>query len=351
MKKTVVVLTGGTGALGRLLIKSLLEEVPDLSLVLLIRADSQNDAMSRYRKLGFPESYAQKIKIIQSDLSKPDLGLNPIESKDLSNIATHILHSAASTRFTLPLSEARRNNVETTERMLAFGKHCKKLKRFVHVSTAFVAGKRTGIIYETDLEHNKGFLNTYEQSKYEAELLVRQQGKVLPIVIVRPSLVLTTDHSGSTGPQNALSLGISLASKGFLPILPGKPSNRLDIIDGDYTARVISKILLKDLLDHSCYHITNAEKSPTIEQIIGLIEKVKGKNIPLRFVGDIESFNVELKNVTRFRPDRGLIYKKVSSFLPELAYSKLFNNRNLRSELGTDVASRPVLDEITQLLR
>lgn len=351
MKKPVIVLTGSTGSLGRLLIESLIKESSELKLVLLIRANSQDHAVSRFHKLGLPSDYAQRIKIIRSDLNEPDLGLSPKDFDELSKTTTHILHAAASTRFTLPLIEARRNNVETTKHMINFANSCHTLKRFAFISTAFVAGKRTGGIYESELEHNEGFLNTYEQSKYEAEALVRLHSKALPIIILRPSLILTEPHGVSTGPQNALALGILLASKGFLPILPGAPQNNLDIIDGHYSSQAIAKILLKDQPRYACYHITSAKDSLKIKQIIALIEQRRNKKLPIRFMGDMDSFAAELKNITRFRPDLALIYKKVGTFLPELAYPKIFDNHNLDQELGSNSTSVNILDQIEQLLR
>lgn len=351
MINPLVVLTGGTGSFGRFLIESLVKESPELKLVLLIRADSQHHAMSRFHKLGLPGNYAQKIKVIRSDLNKSDLGLSPKEFDSLAKTTTHILHAAASTRFTLPLLEARRNNVETTEKMIIFAKSCSALNRFAYVSTAFVAGKRTGTVYESELEHHEGFLNTYEQSKYEAELLVRQMGEALPLAILRPSLILTVRHGSATGPQNALALGISLAGRGFLPILPGQPNNTLDIISGDYASRAIAKLLLKNRLNQACYHIASTSRSPKISQIITLIEDTCGKKLPIRFTGSADSFASELKKTTRFRPDLKLIYKKVETFLPELAHPKSFDNHNLREELGNDLKPGNVLDEIRLLLR
>lgn len=350
MKNPIVVLTGGTGSLGSFLIESLIKESPGLKLVLLVRADSQKHAKARFQELNLPSDYAQRIKVVRGDLYKPDLGLNSKELDELTKTTTHILHAAASTRFTLSLAEARLSNVDTTQHMINFAQSCKSLTRFGYVSTAFVAGKRTGTVYESELEHSEGFLNTYEQSKYEAELLVRNQSKGIPIISIRPSLVLTM-RGASAGPQSALTLGTSLASKGFLPILPGQPSHRLDIVGGTYAAQAIAKILLKERLTHNCYHITSAKKSPTLKQIIELIEETKGKKLPLRFVGDMESFATELKKVTRFRPDLFLIYKKVASFLPELAYPKIFDNQNLRQELDSDLAVYNIIDEIRPLLR
>lgn len=62
------------------------------------------------------------------------------------------------------------------------------------MSTAFVAGaRRTGVAYEDELDDGAGFENAYEQSKYEAELLVhawsREHGR--PALVLRPSILVT----------------------------------------------------------------------------------------------------------------------------------------------------------------
>ena len=49
-------------------------------------------------------------------------------------------------------------------------KSLKKLRRYNYISTCYVAGKRTGEIFETELEHDAGFRNYYEETKYLAEV-------------------------------------------------------------------------------------------------------------------------------------------------------------------------------------
>src|SRR6476646_1648088 len=71
----------------------------------------------------------------------------------------------------------------------------------MHVSTAYVAGDRRVTAYEDDAEHG-AFRNAYEQTKHEAERLVRASG--LPWTIARPSIVVGESDSGWTSSFNVL---------------------------------------------------------------------------------------------------------------------------------------------------
>jgi thioester reductase-like protein len=62
-----------------------------------------------------------------------------------------------------------------------------------------VAGKREGVILETELKHNAGYRNFYEESKYLAELEVDSAKNELPITIHRPAVVCGDSQTGETG--------------------------------------------------------------------------------------------------------------------------------------------------------
>ena len=90
---------------------------------------------------------------------------------------THIVHSAAELRFDGALDEMRRINVEGVRHLLELARAAHEhhgIARYAHVSTAYVAGGRTGDVAEADLTNEHGFSNTYEQTKYEGEMLVRR---------------------------------------------------------------------------------------------------------------------------------------------------------------------------------
>jgi thioester reductase-like protein len=66
------------------------------------------------------------------------------------------------------------------------------------VSTCYVAGKREGRILETDLRHQAGFRNFYEESKYLAELEVEALKSDVPVTIHRPAVVCGDSQTGET---------------------------------------------------------------------------------------------------------------------------------------------------------
>ena len=342
-----VVLTGATGVFGKFLVDELLKK--PLKIVLLVRANSQKEAEKRVKNL--VSKSPNRFSVFQCDLTKEDLGLGENEYLKLIKDTTHILHAAASTRFTLPLDEARRNNVDTTKVLLGFAKKCSNLKRFGFIGTAFVAGKRTGIILEDEFKHNKGFLNTYEESKYEAESLVRTKLNKLPIIILRPSLIITPYQKAGHNPVSALTLSLFLARKGFLPILPGNENGTLDVINGTLASQAIVSILLKKNVQHVVYHVTSAINSPQIKDLITLVEGKSKKKLNIRFCGSMDDFTVELRRITRFRPDLIAIYRKTRSFLPELAFPKTFDNRNLLEELDIQTFSTNPINELKSLLK
>ena len=57
----------------------------------------------------------------------------------------------------------------------------------VHWSTAMVSGNRHGTVYEEDLDAGQKFHNGYERTKYEAEQIVRDAMRQLPITVMRPA--------------------------------------------------------------------------------------------------------------------------------------------------------------------
>ena len=94
------------------------------------------------------------------------------------------MHCAASIAFDLPLDEARAINVEGTREVIGFARECKslgRLERFVHVSTAYVSGKYEGTFRERQLDAGQEFRNTYEQTKWEAEHVVREADDLVAV--------------------------------------------------------------------------------------------------------------------------------------------------------------------------
>ena len=341
----VIVVTGATGAFGEDLIESLLAQ-SKAHLVLLVRGASIEEAQARLEKY----RNESRVEILRADLSEKNMALSELEYSELAQRTTHILHAADSSRFNQPIEEARKSNVETTQHILNFALSCSYLERFGYVSTALVAGKRSGIILENEFEHGAGFLNTYQQSKYEAEALVRTYNKKLPIVIFRPPLLISPFNKESKGPTNLLTLSIFLARKGFLPILPGSKLSYFDIMDGEVVARTIASLLLKPKLTYTTYHITSGDNTLKVGDIISIIENYAGEKFSFEFTGSESKFIETVDKAKRWNPALQVIYNKTASFLPELAYPKQYNNEHTLKELNISNLSHNAEKKLSSIL-
>lgn len=328
-KKTVLI-TGSTGALGSYLLSNLLQE-HNVHVILLIRASSHEAALHR---VADQVRSNPNVEVYRADLTHDFLGLDSHEYEDLASRVTHVLHSAASTRFNLPLHDARLQNVETTRKMLQFAQDCKRLIRFVHMSSALTAGKRTGVIYEHEFKHDAGFINTYEQTKYESEEFVREHRSKLPIVILRPPLIITKPHEKYDGPVNLLSHLVRLIKKKYIPFVPGFPTNTFDMVDGEETARIVIRLLLKDELKYDTYHISNGDKALTTGKVAEILENFLGRPLEIEFCGSMDEFNRRVWWRSWYRPKLAYVYKKIAYYIPEAAYSKVYDNSRLREELN-----------------
>ena len=73
-----------------------------------------------------------------------------------------------------------------------------RLERLAYVSTAYVAGKRTGVVYEHELVMGQDFKNHYESTKFQAEVWVRELLDPVPTTILRPAIVVGDSRTGET---------------------------------------------------------------------------------------------------------------------------------------------------------
>jgi len=143
----VILLTGATGFVGMEVLVRLLEQT-DRDILCLVRAHDHAAAERRlngvletlYRD---PSRHAGRVQALAGDLTG-DIAAPPREL-DL------VCHCAASISFDLPLEEARAINVEGTRAMLGLARAA-GARRFVHVSTAYVAGTRPGDFGEDMLD-------------------------------------------------------------------------------------------------------------------------------------------------------------------------------------------------------
>lgn len=139
------------------------------------------------------------FQIVAGDISEDGLALNPTDLELVRQQTTRVFHLAAIYHLAVPRDLALRVNPAGTRNVLALARAMPQLRQFHHVSTCYVAGKREGVILESELEHNAGYRNFYEESKYLAELEVQSVKNELPVTIHRPAVVCGDSRTGETG--------------------------------------------------------------------------------------------------------------------------------------------------------
>ncbi|HEV2059266.1 MAG TPA: SDR family oxidoreductase [Solirubrobacteraceae bacterium] len=263
-----VLLTGATGFVGMELLARVLEQT-DLDVVALVRAEDDRAAQARIddllQTLVAPGASAHpgRVRALAADLESPGLGLSATASDRLVGQITAVVHCAASISFTLPLDEARRINVEGTREVLKLASRAYargSLERFVHVSTAYVAGDRTGLVSEHDGDVGQGFRNTYERTKLEAEQLVTDSG--LPAAVVRPSVIVGDSATGWTQTFNVIYWPLQAFARGLFPTVPGDAEACLDIVPVDTVADALLE-LLRGPVRGGAFHIVSGDEAPT----------------------------------------------------------------------------------------
>jgi long-chain acyl-CoA synthetase len=248
--------------------------------------------------------------------------------------------------FTLSLARSREINVEGTRRMLELAELCQKrgqLRRYAHISTAYVAGTHRGEFREEHLDVGQNFRNPYEQSKFEAEQLVHAHAHLLPIQIFRPSIVVGERSTGWTPSFNVLYTPLKAFARGGLPALPARRSSPVDVVPVDYVADAVFKLSNDALAASGTYHLVAGRKATSVGRLIELSAQHVGQREPVVIPpGVFKRLVYPVLAGTSARRRRGLQRTRV--FFPYFAMDVSYGNANARRDLEPDGIEVPAIE-------
>jgi thioester reductase-like protein len=198
-----IFLTGFPGFIAGRLVQRLAREGARFMLLVqpAFMQRARQDAAHIANETGLPDS---SFDILEGDITRPGLGLSTAELERAQNETTSLFHLAAVYDLAVARELAMRVNVEGTRNVNRFAQDIKNLRHYHYVSTCYVAGKREGVILETELQHTSGFRNYYEETKYLAELEVDALKLELPVTIHRPSVVCGDSITGETAKYDGI---------------------------------------------------------------------------------------------------------------------------------------------------
>jgi long-chain acyl-CoA synthetase len=355
-----VFLTGATGFLGRELARRLLEQGETVHA--LVRANSAAHARERLhaslRGPGFeaPRDLDRRLVPCPGALEQPGLGLAAADRARVLSDCDAILHCGANVRFDLALDAARAVNVGGTREVLALARErarTRGLARFDHVSTAFVAGLRTDLVREEELDGRAGWKNSYERSKFEAEALVREAARELPVAVFRPSVVVGESKGGATSSFTTIYAPIRVYALGLWRILPGRLDAPLDLVPVDFVREAVLEIRRRpESLGRTFHLAAGPDGATTIGELAAVVQSFFPQRKPIRAVDPdlwrrfvlpwFRAFSFgRLREVTRI----GEVY------IPYLTANPRFDTANARTALaGAGIAPPRVRDYVHELL-
>ena len=161
-----IFLIGSTGFLGKVTLSMLLHRFPNVGKVYLtVRARSQEESETRFwnniitappfdplreRYGAALEGFIKdKVVIRGGDIADTNFGYSEEEAQSIADDIDIIINSAGNVTFNPTLESGLRTNVVGTQNVIAFARRMKR-PALVHVSTCFVAGNRSGAVWESD---------------------------------------------------------------------------------------------------------------------------------------------------------------------------------------------------------
>lgn len=342
-----IFLTGITGLVGSAFVVALLRERQDYEIVCLARKTAVKSAQQRTEEVirdecrfdGCPEladRILKSVKVIEGDvttINPEELAKNPLLAG-----TTIIFHCAADVNLGKdPTGRTYRINYNGTENMVKLAQLL-KVKEFHYVGTAYIAGKLVGTAFE-NMPIDNGFNNPYEESKFKAEMLVRNSG--IPFTIYRPAIITgrrsdgrirkplafyrileflgklkshycTKHHIDHTGWAN---LQINFATV---------PSEHVYFVPIDYVQEAIAA-LFQQPINNQAYHITGESPLSThqIENSICRVLRLDGTTVN----GGPVAETMDNKLMARFLGD----------LFPYFSSDIVFDQSNVRKALGDKI--------------
>jgi nucleoside-diphosphate-sugar epimerase len=221
---------------------------------------------------------ANNFRVVEGDITKRDLGLSLSQLERVRQETTTIFHLAAIYDLAVASDVASHVNVEGTMNVNLFAKSIENLRRYHYVSTCYVAGKREGLIMESELHHDAGFRNHYEETKYLAELEVDALKAELPVTIHRPAVVCGHSLTGETAKYDGIYYLIHYLRKwpGGLTLLNiGNREVRLNLVPIDFVIEAMIALAKDDRAIGATVQI--ADPAPlTTKELFNEISKAIG---------------------------------------------------------------------------
>jgi len=317
--------------MGKVLLEKLLRSCPEINHIYVLtrtkRGQCPQDRMTNLLEGPLYTALAEnspdvlkKISAIAGDVTEPNLGISPSDEEMIINNVSVIFHVAATVKFDDVMSNAIKMNVKGTYSIIDLARKIKKegsLSSLVHVSTAYSHCYSSSIMEEKFYPMPKSrwnssspdelielfeqakaegrdntkdilgiFPNTYIFTKAWAEKVVQENATDLPVVIMRPSIVVASVKEpipGWVDNLNGPTGIIAAAGVGLMQTIYAKRDKKADLIPVDISCNLLCALAWKvgtetpsDIQKPREIQIYNNTSGSTVPVKWGEVEKAMG---------------------------------------------------------------------------
>lgn len=346
-------ITGGTGFIGKHLVRYLLERPRVGKVYLLVRSGSKKKFNVMKAELGKP---GEKLVAVTGDLTRNKLGVSAAQRKKLQGTIDHFFHLAAIYDLQADADAQWKANVEGTRHAVALAEDL-GAKRFHHMSSIAAAGLFPGVFREDMFEEAVELEHPYFRTKHDSEGVVREECSI-PWRVYRPGIVVGHSETGEMdkvdGPYyffKGIQKMRDLLPK-WMPTL-GIEGSRINIVPVDYVARATLHIAHKPRLDRRAFHLTEP-KPKRIGEVLNLFaEAAHAPKMTMRIDARMFSFvPTSVRSALSMIPPVRRITKQVlkdfglpPDILKFVNYPTRFDNRDAEKALEGSGIKVPNLDD------
>jgi thioester reductase-like protein len=337
-----IFVTGTTGYLGSYVAAGLFTEHRD-KLNLLVRAKSEEEARERlwtslqlhFGFLEFCEYLGARVRIFCGDLTSERFGLSDDKYHALVDTTDSIIHCAASLNRKSErqcLNVNLRGGLEVIQ-LARRAQNRNGLRRYSHVSTVAVAGKRRNEVVTEDaaIDWARSDYDPYARTKKFGEHMLHQLLADVPHTIFRPAIVLGDSRRPETSQFDMVQAFDVLVR---MPVLPLRPRDRIDIVPANYVSKAIVAIHQKAEPAHGIYHLSSGAGSQTYKELTDALAEAGGWRRPAYWPWMGGTFS---GTVNRLANRKGAVAHGASLlkvFWPYLDWNTVFDNSRVVAELG-----------------